>query len=79
MSHEPVAELSDERIGGNSAESVATSTLETNSQFADRQADSLVLTSCGIELSEYFHSSLHLVAVNLLCNKELYAVVVVFA
>ena len=79
LCHKPVGELSHERIGGDTAESVTSAAFQTHAQFAHRHSLSLVLRSLGIQVAQYFHTSLHLVAIHALSHEEFYSFVVIFA
>ena len=79
LCHEPVAELAYERIGGDAREAVAAAALETYAQLRYRYVLSLVVLGDGIELAQYLHGCLYLVALHFLRDEEPDAVLVVVA
>ena len=79
LSHEPVAELAHKGIGGNAAKAIRATALQTNTQFADGHILATVLAGNSIELAQDLHTSLNLVAINLLGNEQADTVFVVVA
>ena len=79
MSHQPVAEFALERVSRDARESVRATTLQSYAELAYWHFLAHVLTRLLVEVAEYLHASLYLVAVHFLSDEQLDAVLVVVA
>ena len=79
LCHQPVAELADERIGGDAREAVAAATLQAYAQLAGRNLCALIGSSLPVEVAQDGGSLSHLVAVDALCHQQFHTLAVVVA
>ena len=79
LCHQPVRELADQWVGGDAAETVRATTLQTNAQLRYADILALVLLGLSVELAQNLHASLHLVAFYALGHQQLDAVFVIVA
>ena len=77
LSHEPVAELTNERISGDAGESVRATTLQSYAQLTYGHFLTLILLGDIVELTQNLHACLYLVAIYTLGHEEFDAVFIV--
>ena len=70
LCHEPVGEFADEGIGGDAAEAVGATALQTDAELGDGNVLALVLCGLGIEFAEDSHTSLNLVTFDALGDQQ---------
>ena len=77
LSNEPIRELTYQWVGGNTAETVRSTALQTYAQLADRNFLTLISFSLVVELPEHIHTHFQFVAFHLLGNEQLDAILVI--
>ena len=77
LRHEPVGEASDKRIGCDTAKSVTTAALQSDTQLAHWHIHTHVLAGSSVQLAQQIHAHFKLVTLDLLHHKKLYTLLIV--
>ena len=77
LSDQPVAELTNQRIGSNTAEAIAATALQTDAEFAYGDFFTLICFRYLIKVAKHVHTGLYLVAFHFLGYQQFDAVFVV--